>query len=238
MRLLVTRPQPDANRTATRLRALGHAPLVQPMLSPEYLHLDIPGVPGAIVVTSRNGVRALAFLPNAARWTRVPLFAVGAATAAAARQAGFADVRSADGDSMALADLISATLDPAVGDVLYPAAENRRPDLERILPERGFALRVAVAYRMCPAEALATPVRTALAGREIDGILLYSARTAVIFAGLVAAAGLNDALAEAGIYAISRATADAAAWPDPSRLRIAAEPTEEAILALLGGSQA
>lgn len=238
MRLLVTRPQPDANRTATRLRALGHTPLVQPMLSPEYLPLDISGVPAAIAVTSRNGVRALAFLPNAARWTRVPVFTVGAATAEAARQAGFANVRSANSDSAALADLISAVLDPAAGEILYPAAEDRRPDLERILPQRGFRVRVAVAYRMTPARSLSPQVAAALAARQVDGVLLYSARTATVFAELIAAAGLNDALAAAGIYAISRATADAAAWPDPSRLRIAGEPSEEAILALLGGDRA
>lgn len=238
MRLLVTRPQPDASRTAARLRALGHAPLVHPVLSPEYLPLDVPRVPAAIAVTSRNGVRALAFLPNAARWTQVPLFAVGAATAQAARQAGFASVRSADRDSTALADLISAVLDPATGEILYPAAEDRRPDLERILGQRGFSVRAAVAYRMSPSGEIAAPVLAAIAAGQIDGVLLYSARAASVFAALIAAAGLNDALAEAGIYAISRAAADAAAWPDPSRLRIAAEPTEDAILALLGGDRA
>jgi len=238
MRLLVTRPQPDAARTATRLRALGHAPLVQPMLSPEYLPFDIPGVPAAIALTSRNGVRALAVLPSAARWTSVPVFAVGAATAAAAREAGFADVRSADGDGSALADLVSAVLDPAAGEILYPAAEEHRPDLERLLSARGFCLRVATAYRMAPAAELAPPVRSALAAGAVDGVLLYSPRTAAVFAGLVAQAGLYDALAAAAIYAISKAAADAAAWPDPARLRIAGQPTEEAILSLLGGDRA
>ncbi|MGV8838890.1 MAG: uroporphyrinogen-III synthase [Bauldia sp.] len=238
MRLLVTRPQPDASRTAARLRALGHVPLVQPMLSPEYLPLDIPGVPAAIAVTSRNGVRALAFLPGAARWTAVPVFAVGAATADAARQAGFADVRSADGDGAALADLVTAVLDPAAGEIVYAAAEDRRPDLEQLLRARGFSVRLAVAYRMSPATALSPELRAAIAARAVDGVLLYSARTAAVFAGLVAQAGLNDALAAAGIYAISGATADAAAWPDPARLRIAGQPTEEAILSLLGGDRA
>jgi uroporphyrinogen-III synthase len=234
MRLLVTRPQPDANRTATRLRAAGHEVLVQPMLAPEYLPIDTAGDPAAIAVTSRNGVRALAFMPNAARWTRTPVFAVGEATAEAARRAGFRDVRSAGGDSAGLATLVATELDPAAGTVLYPSAEDRRPELETGLRAAGFRVHAAVAYRMRPATTLAAPVSSALRDRALDGVLLYSARTARTFATLVAAAGLNDALAALTIYAISKATAEAAAWPDGALVQVAAHPTEDAIFHLFG----
>ena len=82
MRLLVTRPEPDADETAARLTAMGHDVLVQPMLRivfappPE----DIPE-PAALIATSRNGVRALAAWPAAAHWRETTLFVTGEGTA-------------------------------------------------------------------------------------------------------------------------------------------------------------
>ncbi|WP_415491802.1 uroporphyrinogen-III synthase, partial [Brevundimonas diminuta] len=50
--------------------------------------------------------------PLIPRFRRHPVFAVGDATAEAARAAGFADVRSAAGDIHALARLIAAEAPP------------------------------------------------------------------------------------------------------------------------------
>ncbi|MBP0575758.1 uroporphyrinogen-III synthase, partial [Mycobacterium tuberculosis] len=61
-----------------------------------------------MVFTSANAVRALARRPDLSRWQSVPVVAVGKATAAAARAAGFVDVVSADGRA---ADVATAVRD-------------------------------------------------------------------------------------------------------------------------------
>ena len=53
MRLLVTRPEPDAARTAALLRARGHEVVLAPLLRIELLDFELPDEPwSAVVMTS------------------------------------------------------------------------------------------------------------------------------------------------------------------------------------------
>src|ERR1700680_2639797 len=101
MAVLVTRPHPDAEATASALRAKGLEVLLAPMLrfEPVAFHDDEDAGYGAVIVTSANALRGLA--PHlqelhlrephtqASRLLELPLFAVGEHTASAARRAGF-----------------------------------------------------------------------------------------------------------------------------------------------------
>src|SRR3984957_4244968 len=101
MKVLVTRPQEDAEETAQLLERRGHQALIAPLLQTRFCDgaaLTLDGVQ-AVLATSANGVRALA--RRTAR-RDVPLFAVGPQTAALARSAGFLIVRDADGDAFSL----------------------------------------------------------------------------------------------------------------------------------------
>ena len=109
MRILVTRPQPDADNTARLLRESWHEVIIAPLL--EIVATDIPesfdltGIQ-AVLITSANGVRALA-AATSERTIRV--LAVGAASAEAARALGFVRVENAGGDVASLAELVSAS---------------------------------------------------------------------------------------------------------------------------------
>jgi uroporphyrinogen-III synthase len=230
MRLLVTRPQPEASETAAALRALGHTVLVQPMLSivsapaPERLTR-----PAAIALTSRNGLRALCAWPQASAWRDVPVLAVGAATAAAAQAAGFADVRAGDGGVEGLARLIAAA-EPR-GMVLHPAARQPAGDLAGALGAAGIALVAVEAYAAEPATTLLPEVREALGKGRLDGALFYSERTAAAFAALIRAAGLR--LSGVTCFALSPAVAAPLAGLGAARIVIAAKPEGAALIALL-----
>src|SRR5688572_29455279 len=102
MRILVTRPREDAERLAEQLEAKGHAIVIEPIFTIEPMPetpLDLDGVQ-ALLLTSANGARAFG-MRSPRRDLRV--FAVGDATADAARALGFSDVESAGGD---VADLV------------------------------------------------------------------------------------------------------------------------------------
>ena len=90
MRILVTRPEPDASLTAERLRAMGYEVLVAPMLETVFSTEPLDDVSNAdLVVTSRNGVRALAKLASSEVLEATTLYTVGDATAELARDVGF-----------------------------------------------------------------------------------------------------------------------------------------------------
>ena len=105
MPVLVTRPHPDDEATASALRARGFEVLQAPMLRFESVpfHDDADALYGAVIVTSANALRGIAPHLADSRLLKLPLFAVGEHTAIAARDAGFGEVITAKGDAAALA---------------------------------------------------------------------------------------------------------------------------------------
>jgi uroporphyrinogen-III synthase len=234
MRLLVTRPEPDASGTAARLRALGHEVLVQPMLTVVFnpAPRDLPS-PRALILTSRNGMRAVATWPQASAWRDLPVFVTGPATATEARAAGFANVRHGDRDAAALVDLILRSL-PRVGkQILYIAGRDRAGGLSGGLSGLGYDIRTVEAYRTEPPERLDDAVRNALSGRALDGALFYSRRTASAFASLVAAAGLGAKLEGLTLYALSQSVAEPLQALGGAKIKVAPEPNSDALLGLV-----
>ena len=204
MRLLVTRPEPDAGETAARLVAMGHEVLLQPML--RVVFSDPPGAlpdAAALIATSRNGVRALAAWPVAEAWRAKPLFVTGEGTARTATEAGFSDVRPGGADAAALADRIVRDLRKGCGPVVYAAARDRTGALAGGLIAAGYDVRTVEAYRAEPVAALDAVVAEALRAGRIDGVLVFSRRTAEAFVAAVEAAGLREALATIACYALS-----------------------------------
>src|SRR5271169_892232 len=125
MRVLVTRPEPDAARTAEKLRAAGHEVAVDSLLTIEPVAFDPPrGDYGALAATSTNALRAAGANPSMAKLKSLPLFALGVHTANAARLAGFVYIEVAGGDARALGEMLARRLPPGAR-VLYLAGEDR-----------------------------------------------------------------------------------------------------------------
>ena len=123
MRLLVTRPEPDGSRQAEKLRAMGHEPVLAPLLTIEILPgvaLDLKGAQ-ALIVTSRNVLRAVAARPELIEARNLPLYAIGDATADVAAELGFRQIVVGAGTGEQLADLIARELDPAKGVLVHLA---------------------------------------------------------------------------------------------------------------------
>lgn len=231
MRLLVTRPEPDATATAEALRALGHEVIVRPMLEVVFNPPPSGLKPDSLVFTSRNAVRALLAWPDAGGWHGLPAFAVGRETAALLREAGFRDVRSADGDAEALIALIAGEETARLGTILYPAPREAAADLADRLGRKGFRVLRIEAYRTEPAAELGDDVVAALRGNRIDGALFFSGRTASVFASLVAQAGLHGKLDLACYVISSRAGEPLAGLADD--ISVAPRPDAANLLALI-----
>jgi uroporphyrinogen-III synthase len=218
MRIWITRAEPGASRTAEKLRALGHEPVVAPLLEVRALPgaIDLTGV-GALAFTSANGVAAFA---ERAPERALPVFAVGDATAAAAHKAGFDEVASASGDLDALADLIVTHAGRLHGAVLVPGPAEPSGDLPQALAEKGVTARALVLYETRP---LAPPMGMGL----VDAVLIHSPKAAERLAAVI-----GDAAGPA-VYCISPAAAAPLAGRAFARLACAAHPDEASLLALL-----
>jgi uroporphyrinogen-III synthase len=226
----ITRAQPGADATAERVRKLGIEVVVAPLLEvrrtpPDPIDLD--GV-SAIAFTSANAVAAFAER-STERALRV--FAVGDATAAAARAQRFANVLSAQGDVAALASALSARRRELPGVILYPAAADPAQDLAGALEAVGLRVRQITLYEtvvVAPDDALAARLA------EADGVLLHSAKAARALAALLKAQPSPRLTA----YCLSRQIARSLNRAGLAGVTAAAAPTEAALLAQLADAAA
>lgn len=220
-RVWVTRTRPDAERTAERLVAAGFDPVIAPLLEirPLPVVADLTGVE-ALAFTSRNGVAAFA---NASPDRALPVLAVGDATAEAAREAGFAQVRSAGGDILDLAALIRAQARDL--SILHPCAVQPAGDLAALV---GEAARIA-ALPIYEAVETATDIPQVL-HQAWTIVLIHSPRAARALAARTPAEAVRGRLA----CAISPAAAAPLRDLPFAEVRIAATPDEAGLFATLG----
>jgi uroporphyrinogen-III synthase len=230
MRVVVTRPQSDGERTAAVLRARGHEVLVAPLMRVESIAANLGGEWRAVVVTSANA--PIAIMESAARSAliRLPLFAVGQRSAEAGRQAGFRDVVSADGDARDLVRLIATRVTGGGAPLLYLAGEDRAADLLGDLSARGIAAEMRVVYRGVTVS-FPPELTKALEAREVDAVLHFSRRSADNYVVGAKRAGIAGPALAVRHLCLSAQVAEALA--EAGRIAIAARPDEAALIELL-----
>lgn len=232
MRLLVTRPEPDATRTAQTLRARGHDVLVAPVLTTQSIEAEIKASYAAVLMTSVNAARA-ATRPHYANLRQLPVLAVGDRTAEAARASGFSIVESADGALPDLVQLIVTRFGKSSGRLLYLAGEDRAGDLAGDLATRGIGVDTAVIYRAVAAERLPAELAHALSAEQLDGALHYSPRSVATLLRLAAGAGALNTLLGLAHYCLSDAVAAPLRDAGARRISVAPHPDEAALLGLI-----
>jgi uroporphyrinogen-III synthase len=206
VKLLILRPEPGASETAGRARAIG----LEPVVAPLFAITRVAGRPveagrfDAVLLTSANGARHAP-----AGLAALPCFAVGESTAAAARAAGFAEVRTGPSDAAAAAAMMAAA---GVRKALHPCG---REHLAVTAP--GVAIERLVVYASEPVP------RGRFRGPAVA--MIHSARAGERFAGLA------DGRSAIALAAISPAAA-AAAGEGWAAKAVAAEPRDQALLEL------
>jgi uroporphyrinogen-III synthase len=233
VRLLLTRPENDAERTAAALRAKGHHVVLAPLLRIEPVHdVQIGAGPwAAILVTSANAASAIARI---AQLRALPVFAVGRRSADAMRAAGFAAVTSADGNASDLARLVAERM-PRPGRLLYLAGEDRTADLAGDLGARGFTVETTVVYRAI-AETDLPPAAAAALNGGVDGVLHFSRRSATAFVDASRAAGLLAAALRGAHFCLSKQVAEPLVEAGAADIRIPQRPNEADLLALIAAA--
>jgi uroporphyrinogen-III synthase len=237
MRLLVTRPEQDAQRTAAALAARGHEVRIAPLLKIEAIRGADLGPPPwqAVLMTSANAAHAAARHPKLGQLRAVPVLAVGRRTAEAARAAGFSDVTSADGSAGDLERLVRNRF-AAGARLLYLAGSERSRDLAAELAPRGIDVRTIEIYRAHAVRQFPAEILAELRAGEIDAVLHFSRRSAETFVRCAERTGLAGAALAPLQLCISAQAAEPLMRAGAANIRIAAQPDEDALVALIGSA--
>jgi uroporphyrinogen-III synthase len=220
MRVLITRPVEDAERTAEVLKARGHEAILAPLFSLKQRAHGPMRPTDAFLATSANALRALVF---AGVDLSKPIFTVGNATAQEAMQQGFSDVRSADGDGDDLTRLVRSQLKMGAS-LCYLTGQPRNDAAVQALAAI-YAVDTIETYETVAEDVLPASARYGLLAGNLDAVLHFSPRAAAVFTKLVEKAGLfqqTDAILH---VFISRA----AQQVHFNRRRVADKPTLQAM---------
>ncbi|TPM30102.1 uroporphyrinogen-III synthase [Mesorhizobium sp. B2-3-4] len=233
LRVLVTRPEPGASRTARRLEDAGYEPLLLPLTATIALPVDaglIGGDAVVVAVTSANALRH-ASKETIAALADLPCHAVGARTAEAARKTGFASVVDGPGDAGSLADGLAAAF-PGKG-IDYLCGRVRFPLFEQRLEASGVRVQAVETYDTVTVGYQDEAILARLSGRPVDAVLLYSATAAAAMRALIGKPALSGIFERTRFFALSARIAAAFGDAAGKAIHSAARPDEEALLALL-----
>ena len=239
MAVLVTRPHPDDEVTAGALRARGFEVLQAPMLrfEPVPFHDDADERYGAIIVTSANALRAIVPHLAGSRLLKLALYAVGEHTASAARDAGFGEVMTANGDAAALRDLVLGSVKSKRlkkgATLLYLAGADLARDLPGELGEKGFTVVTHTTYRMIPASSLPREICDAFVANRIEAVLHYSRRSARAFLDAARSGGVEISALALPQCCISSAVASILRDAGATQVTAAAQADENALFEAL-----
>ncbi len=241
MHLIVTRPAQDAEKLVTALEDLGHSAVSAPLIQIKNLAaVEIPQANWqAIAITSANSVRALAQRKDLTRLKSIPVLAVGPSSARAATLAGFTKVSSADGDLEALIKLAAQHLSASEGPVLYPSGVTISGDLKSQLESNGYDCSRVPLYEAVATTQLSAELIGSIQQCQADGVVLFSPRTARIWAKCLAKADLIQAASRLTHWCLSNAVAAALHdefpnWRSVQNVVTAPDPNENSLLQTIG----
>ncbi len=234
MRLLVTRPEPDASALAEELRALGHEPVLQPLLEFESVAFDPARLRAgdALIITSANGLRALQERGAAAAAAAMPVFCVGEQTACRLREAGFDQVKLTAESAEALSGTI-ATIAPRGARFVHVTGEHQAFDLAASLKKKGFSVQTLRVYTMRARQTFSADVAGQIREHRLDGALLMSPRTAEIFKYLCDAHNLQDDAKVLRYFCLADSVAEKLKPLGAQSISVAARPNRAELIALL-----
>lgn len=235
MRILVTRPAADAELTAARLMELGHEAVLSPVSRLHVLRpvLALALQPDALIVTSRNAIRALDGHAQRAELLNVPLLAVGRSTAELAQARGFASVVAAAGTASSLIELAVTSLSKGKS-ALYLAGRDRAADVAGALNNHGIATDTVIIYEAIAEDGLTALAAERMANGDLDAVLHYSARGASLFLEHVRSSSACEIAARACAHLCLSAKVATALKPLGAETVLTAhQPDEDSLMDLL-----
>jgi len=230
--VVILRPNDNSSELSTAIRDRGMEPIIEPILSIQYLQADYSGVEpdSPLIFTSANAVKAFAAV-NSTR--DHPIYTVGRNTADIARSSGFQNIESALGTVDDLVELFTNTLKTTQNAPVYVRGDDISADLSGIFAKKGLNIVEITAYKAHPAENLSINLLKAADKGQISGIMFFSARGARTFAALAEQYGRQRAMKAIKALCISDAVVDCLTGLPFQEVVVAVQPNRYGMIQLL-----
>ena len=184
MHILLTRPLEDCSEMILRFKFLGHKVSHLPLLEIEkvnYQHIDFSNFK-AIIFTSANAIK---YLDLKKINKKLLCFCVGDATEKKARNYGFLNVISAEGNVSNLKELILQNFSKKDGELIYVSGELTSSNLDQDLQKEGYNIVRIVDYRTKHIEKFDETFIKELRLNIPDIVYVYSRNSALSFLNFI-----------------------------------------------------
>lgn len=205
MHVLFTRPIDDSKDLILKFKSLGHIVSSIPVISikkKEHSKIDFSSFKG-IIFTSSNAIKFLdiKFLDK-----NIKCFCVGNATELLAKEKGFQNIFSAEGNVNNLKEIILQNFKSSEGKLLYISGETITFELDKFLISEGLKVERIINYSSDPIEKFNEILIDDLKNNVPDIVYIYSQNSAISFKNLIKNYNLQNHWMNTNLMCISEKT--------------------------------
>ena len=205
MHVLFTRPIDDSKDLILKFKSLGHIVSSIPVISikkKEYSKIDFSSFKG-IIFTSSNAIK---FLDTKLLDKNIKCFCVGNATELLAKEKGFQNIFSAEGNVNNLKEIILQNFKSSEGKLLYISGEIITFELDKFLISEGLKVERIINYSSDPIEKFNEILIDDLKNNVPDIVYIYSQNSAISFKNLIKNYNLQNHWMNTNLMCISEKT--------------------------------
>ncbi len=205
MHVLFTRPIDDSKDLILKFKSLGHIVSSIPVISikkKEYSKIDFSSFKG-IIFTSSNAIK---FLDTKLLDKNIKCFCVGNATELLAKEKGFKNIFSAEGNVNNLKEIILQNFKSSEGKLLYISGETITFELDKFLISEGLKVERVINYSSDPIEKFNEILIDDLKNNVPDIVYIYSQNSAISFKNLIKNYNLQNHWMNTNLMCISEKT--------------------------------
>ena len=205
MHILLTRPLEDSKDLILKFKSLGHIVSSIPVISikkKEYSKIDFSSFKG-IIFTSSNAIK---FLDTKLLDKNIKCFCVGNATELLAKEKGFQNIFSAEGNVNNLKEIILQNFKSSEGKLLYISGETITFELDKFLISEGLKVERVINYSSDPIEKFNEILIDDLKNNVPDIVYIYSQNSAISFKNLIKNYNLQNHWMNTNLMCISEKT--------------------------------
>ena len=205
MHILFTRPIDNSKDLILKFKSLGHIVSSIPVISikkKEYSKIDFSSFKG-IIFTSSNAIK---FLDTKLLDKNIKCFCVGNATELLAKEKGFQNIFSAEGNVNNLKEIILQNFKSSEGKLLYISGETITFELDKFLISEGLKVERVINYSSDPIEKFNEILIDDLKNNVPDIVYIYSQNSAISFKNLIKNYNLQNHWMNTNLMCISEKT--------------------------------
>jgi len=205
MHILFTRPLEDCQEIMIKFQLLGHEVSHMPLIYVEkknYEEINFEDFKG-IIFTSTNAIK---FLNLKKINKKINCFCVGNATEKKARNSGFQNTFSAEGNVNNLKELILQNFNSSDGKLLYVSGEIVSNELDKKLIFEGYDVKRIVNYTTKHVEKLNEDFVEKIKMKMPNIVYIYSQNSAASFLNLIKNYNLSNLWMDTNLMCISEKT--------------------------------